>query len=690
MSEKDIIKIANPDIYTDDYLRFYTLNTKNEVEAHDQAGFFNGLYYSTYRGDLYNSQEVFTFKKLDGFSDFHDLDTIYYCDIANTIYVDGLAEAPVASNKRYDLVDGNYELESEYGIKYANKKTNLIKTNLIYSPQKNNYILYKTNLNYPLVDPELWKTEGILFIKTEWLRVSEGKLYIDYNGVIYDNIVSLKDLSEEDHNIVLQKLQEVESTGNAVTGFYRYVDVDELNVKKQYYNLNETVIEEIYNIIYNIERKIDQICFDLHYISVNQTSSFDDDGFDIIRTFKESGKRLLFVSSESSEDENIYHSVRLNSEKSSVTNTKLLDPISRIYSSLTMYDERSLGYEHRIDIKSKIKEHIYNEDFIIAEEDEYKVIDNNYIDSIIIKGKWRTPFEYYNSDVKSDDFSEFRDVYDTDVEKKAIAFKPNWFWVETLKNWCYFELNNNDVFTLMMWNGWDNWESLYEIMKSLYDPEDTRDIRVKYDEIRQRLYFDMKFVTNAVGGGLRTQYVTQDHRDFFYYAIKLHLDEKFSNYDFDSFQSIRKNKIIRQSQKSNNHRYVYLLQGCPFIFKNASGELILITYIKLPGSGSSNKKPQSVISLEDMQYINTVARTYFGNGSDKTIADHWKRPLDKREGNVKASEFINKSASAIVDVSEITTFIDKREIPKMKFVLPRPLTKTKEAFKESVVKRWEG
>ena len=88
-----------------------------------------------------------------------------------------------------------------------------------------------------------------------------------------------------------------------------------------------------------------------------------------------------------------------------------------------------------------------------------------------------TPMEFYEgtSDVVEVEFSS-KLVDKTAADKTDI---PTYFWVESLKNWCYYDMTTvNDACNIAMlkvWNGKDNWlflDNLLESAKLRYIPRD--------------------------------------------------------------------------------------------------------------------------------------------------------------------------------------------------------------------------
>lgn len=100
-------------------------------------------------------------------------------------------------------------------------------------------------------------------------------------------------------------------------------------------------------------------------------------------------------------------------------------------------------------------------------------------DSLImpLSDDYMTPMEFYEgkTDAVEVDFSS-KLVAQTAADKTDI---PTYFWVESLKNWCYYDMTTVDdacnIAMLKVWNGKDNWQfldNMLEASKLRYIPKD--------------------------------------------------------------------------------------------------------------------------------------------------------------------------------------------------------------------------
>lgn len=82
----------------------------------------------------------------------------------------------------------------------------------------------------------------------------------------------------------------------------------------------------------------------------------------------------------------------------------------------------------------------------------------------------QTPMDYY-SGVRNNGRVEFDDQLSNKSDETAkTADEPTYFWVETLKNWCYYSLAQIDdacnIAVLNVWNGMDGWLQLDTILEN--------------------------------------------------------------------------------------------------------------------------------------------------------------------------------------------------------------------------------
>lgn len=122
---------------------------------------------------------------------------------------------------------------------------------------------------------------------------------------------------------------------------------------------------------------------------------------------------------------------------------------------------KKLFYEQQIPTEQRINNYTDQ-----ALEDTFKQMSDTLI--IPLSDDYITPMEFYEgtSDAVEVEFSS-KLVDKTAADKTDI---PTYFWVESLKNWCYYDMTTvNDACNIAMlkvWNGKDNWQFLDNLLES--------------------------------------------------------------------------------------------------------------------------------------------------------------------------------------------------------------------------------
>lgn len=145
----------------------------------------------------------------------------------------------------------------------------------------------------------------------------------------------------------------------------------------------------------------------------------------------------------------------------------------------TMYVnvDRSGTYPNGFMRKNYYKNVLPTERFTFSDESLHDNINLTEALVVPLSDDYMTPMEFYEgaTDAVEVDFSS-KLVAQTAATKTDI---PTYFWVESLKNWCYYDLTTVDeacnVAMLKVWNGKDNWQfldNLLESSKLRYIPKD--------------------------------------------------------------------------------------------------------------------------------------------------------------------------------------------------------------------------
>lgn len=165
-------------------------------------------------------------------------------------------------------------------------------------------------------------------------------------------------------------------------------------------------------------------------------------------------------------------------------------------------------------------------------------------------------------------------------------------------------------------------------------------------------------------------------------SIKLTDDTKFSQYDEDTFQTVKLGKTYLNNK--GTRRYPFSV-GIPPVFRTVAGEICLLYYLRIPGM----QWWSDLIYKEHIDFINSVCQAYMGKGEDKTIGQHWKRfNFVKDISEEYANEVITDEKSTLIYKPEINTIREDNEVLDISFTIPRQYFETLNGGDESYAEEW--
>lgn len=291
---------------------------------------------------------------------------------------------------------------------------------------------------------------------------------------------------------------------------------------------------------------------------------------------------------------------------------------------------------------------------------------------------WKTPAEFYT------DWKPTQKIvkgYNGFIRAAGRIFKkhfgerviketmPVWFWCNTLRNWCTYKYTRRHTFELFLWNGKNGWDPATKIIlptkfrkqvlaKYLYDVD--RFVRGSF--IAARIHYDKMYV------GWR--------------SIKLFEDTKFSQYDDDTFQTVKLGKTYLNNK--GTRRYPFSV-GIPPIYRSAAGEITMLYSFTIPGMA----KWIELVKREQLDFINSVCQAYFGKGDDKEIFKNWKRWTDVKDVSEEtANEVITDEKSTLIYQPEINTIREDNEVLNVTLTIPRQYPETENGKSESYIEEW--
>ena len=292
------------------------------------------------------------------------------------------------------------------------------------------------------------------------------------------------------------------------------------------------------------------------------------------------------------------------------------------------------------------------------------------------RNPWKTPTEYYSDSSPTGSlptgesgtsYVKARIVSKDENDKMTV---PTWWWSNTLANWCTFKKTDKYTTELFVWNGQNGWDKFSSIM---LEPRFVGSSKVYY-------YYD---ITRFIKGATIKAKIHYDNLKYEYKSIKFIADTKFSQYDERNFQTVKLNKMYIAGKGTD--RYPVSV-GMPVIMRLPSGEIEVLYKLKAPGMS----KNTDIIYDDNIDFVNSVCKAYFGDGADKTIREDWKRFYKIiNSGEEVASDIITDDDPSLVDADEINTIHENSDMFSISLTVPRQYPETGTSIGDDYVERWE-
>lgn len=312
---------------------------------------------------------------------------------------------------------------------------------------------------------------------------------------------------------------------------------------------------------------------------------------------------------------------------------------------------------------------------------------------------YQTPSQYYAShDITVDSSTE--DPLKAD--DKNVASR-NWFWLDTLKNWCMYTRNEAGYMYLQCWDGLGGWDRVETIV---WAPTWEKLSVYHYlpDFFRNHIRYPGEDSHHAwtpirIGPNIGRMY---------YDSIILTKDTKLYNYN-NTFQNMHITKLyptknsnqmanttIPEDYKTiNDHtlprywdiQYAFSIdtQYNPCLIKLINGDVALIHVMFIEGNSQYNS--QYIITPD---IANRKCKEIFGDGSDKNIENDWKRiHHDFDWSEEKASKLITNPDELITGAPNLTRMYASNTINSIKFFANRPNPTTNNLPDNDYVERWK-
>lgn len=347
--------------------------------------------------------------------------------------------------------------------------------------------------------------------------------------------------------------------------------------------------------------------------------------------------------------------------------------------------------------------------------------------------------EYREEEIKTRSFMTPAEWYGTANQIiDDVPESQEWFWLDTLSNWCRYEISPFDKTSVMLcvWDGLGLWNPLVEIL-SFYMNHDN------YALLRRYLYSPNFFkigpicpntlgmdnsmelkVYNPIKNGSKNVIgeVAQHPRDgqIRYSSILLLRDNKsilyktkanmdyanvYYNMDYNTIarafypEHDSDQEAIMPLNKDEKRQYVIgsETQPVPCILKLANGNLAICYDFVAQTNGISQGILRNIVNTfegiegnehEDTTELNRKCKVIFGDGSDKTIEKDWKKYIVVDTSEEIKSEIKNINDETLYSSTSLTQIRAGKMMANISITAPRPNPTTNDKNIEDYLERW--
>ena len=318
------------------------------------------------------------------------------------------------------------------------------------------------------------------------------------------------------------------------------------------------------------------------------------------------------------------------------------------------------------------------------------------------KLKYQTPAEYYAKSLSN---------FNENVENafSDIGEDRNWFWVDTIKNWCIY-IEKEGILQLMCWNGIDGWDSVFDIMVA-------RNSANLYYMARKYLYSPYFFMEGIAypndrwGCFVPIRYPNGVVAQIYYRTLILTADTNVKNYN-NKFQNLHDTKIYQTGERNEisntglgarqtaagtqipvdtTRQAVFAVptQYCPVLFKQTNGNIALSYTYYVVGNGYGVNTETNPFHIISPTVVNERCRDIFGAGDDKTIDKDWKRYFTVDLTEERSSEIHSSNDDTIYGAASLTFNVAEKKINSITIAANRPNPGTNNKDRQDYIERWD-
>ena len=337
------------------------------------------------------------------------------------------------------------------------------------------------------------------------------------------------------------------------------------------------------------------------------------------------------------------------------------------------------------------------------------------VEKVLEEDGWMTPNDYYNTKVNTSNVDTGSLGY-TKASSATDEIKGYWFWVDELKNWCIWRRTNRSFLHLYVWNGRNGWDKLEDIVNAW--------LKFDWQTLKRIYYYNPSVISYGVFSDNFSSMATtfKDGSTWkpalmainSYHTIILKRDTNISTYDSETFQNIHSSSVM-YVDKGNGHMGVTIpgsenyggktskigkvkenigaiampVVGCPCVVRNTNGQLNLMYVNKLDGNFTINDNTNEALYFKDegVRYLNSVCKTFFGNGDEFKIED-WKKFTKKDNTEERASKMYSSDDESLYGAPQLINSEAEKINMKMTMTSPRPNVGTKSVKNEDYILRW--
>lgn len=326
-----------------------------------------------------------------------------------------------------------------------------------------------------------------------------------------------------------------------------------------------------------------------------------------------------------------------------------------------------------------------------------------YLEEQLKQIKFMTPSEYYS------DKTQLIDDEDS---------SQNWFWLDTLSNWCRYELfEDGSTIMLKLWNGLGGWDNVQDILKEI-NLNDYNKLLKNYLYNKDFFVYGVEFPTNnnattyipaynpvvpkAVGDAHNpkadrgqihyyTLVLPKDTRSMLYKTNMSNYNEQFNyNNDYNDYTRMfypdnKEGTTPKSPDDTRQYAIGIATQYCPCVMKMRTDELAICIYLTTQIANEIGYY-KNIITPEE---ANIRCKQIFGDGADKTIEDDWKRYFKKDRSEEKESEVRDTNDDTIFNAqsSVLVRGSDTINTIRIYAMRPNPTTNNKEI--QDYLERWD-